>query len=77
MADELTEEKIADLKELFDVFDQNKDGKIQSGELSAALRSLGHDPTEALLKTMMNVYDTDRNGVITFPEFIVMVTTKL
>jgi len=54
MADQLTEEQIAEFREAFALFDKDGDGTILSHELSTVMRSLGQNPTEAELQDMIN-----------------------
>ena len=50
MADQLTEEQIAEFKEAFSLFDKDGDGTITTKELGTVMRSLGQNPTEAELQ---------------------------
>ena len=50
MADQLTEEQIAEFKEAFSLFDKDGDGCITTKELGTVMRSLGQNPTEAELQ---------------------------
>jgi len=52
MADQLTEEQIAEFKEAFSLFDKDGDGTITTKELGTVMRSLGQNPTEAELQAM-------------------------
>ena len=54
MADQLTEEQIAEFKEAFSLFDKDGDGTITTKELGTVMRSLGQNPTEAELQDMIN-----------------------
>ena len=45
MADNLTEEQIAEFKEAFSLFDKDGDGTITTKELGTVMRSLGQNPT--------------------------------
>ena len=54
MADQLTEEQIAEFKEAFSLFDKDGDGTITTKELGTVMRSLGQNPTEAELADMIN-----------------------
>ena len=47
MADQLTEEQIAEFKKAFSLFDKDGDGTITTKELGTVMRSLGQNPTEA------------------------------
>ncbi|XP_031646296.1 calmodulin-alpha-like [Oncorhynchus kisutch] len=70
MADQLTEEQIAEFKEAFSLFDKDGDGTITTKEL-------GQNPTEAELQDMINEVDADGNGTIDFPEFLTMMARKM
>ena len=76
MADQLTEEQIAEFKEAFSLFDKDGDGTITTKELGTVMRSLGQNPTEAELADMINEVDPDGNGTIDFPEFLTMMARK-
>ncbi|KAG3271868.1 CALM2-like [Ictidomys tridecemlineatus] len=57
IADQLTEEQIAEFKEAFPLFDIDRDGTITTKELGTIMRSLGQNPTEAELQDMINEVD--------------------
>merc|ERR1712224_329284 len=77
MADQLTEEQIAEFKEAFSLFDKDGDGTITTKELGTVMRSLGQNPTEAELQDMVNEVDADGNGSIDFPEFLSLQARKM
>ncbi|XP_074062985.1 calmodulin-alpha-like [Macrotis lagotis] len=77
MADQLTEEQIAEFKEAFSLFDKDGDGTITTKELGNIMRSLGRNPTEAELQDMINEVDADGNGTTDFPEFLTMMARKM
>merc|ERR1719201_1952535 len=77
MADQLTEEQIAEFKEAFSLFDKDGDGTITTKELGTVMRSLGQNPTEAELQDMINEVDADGNGTIDFPEFVSLMARKM
>eukprot|EP00004_Rigifila_ramosa_P025521 TRINITY_DN7653_c0_g1_i1.p1 TRINITY_DN7653_c0_g1~~TRINITY_DN7653_c0_g1_i1.p1 ORF type:complete len:176 (+),score=59.80 TRINITY_DN7653_c0_g1_i1:78-530(+) len=77
MADQLSEEQIAEFKEAFSLFDNDGDGTITTKELGTVMRSLGQNPTETELQDMVNEVDTDTNGSIDFPEFLAMMARKM
>ena len=59
MAENLSEEKIAEFRAAFELFDKDRDGKITTKELGTVMRSLGQNPTEAELQDMINEVDAD------------------
>lgn len=65
----LTEEK---LKEAFNFFDKNGDGVISIDELREAFGAI---TSENVLNKMISEVDTDKDGAITFRDFINMMTT--
>ena len=69
MADQLTEEQIAEFKEAFSLFDKDGDGTITTKELGTVMRSLGNNPTDGELQDMINEVDADGNGTLEFDEF--------
>ena len=77
MAEQLTEEQIAEFKEAFSLFDKDGDGSITTKELGTVMRSLGQNPTEAELLDMINEVDADGNGTIDFPEFLSLMARKM
>lgn len=70
MGDNLTDDKIKEYKEAFEMFDRDKDGYINQKELGNILRSLGHDPSEQDLVDMMQDIDVNNNKCIDFNEFM-------
>ncbi|KAG8515958.1 Calmodulin-like protein 3 [Galemys pyrenaicus] len=77
MADQLTEEQLAEFKEAFSLFDKDGDGTITTQELGTVMRSLGQNPTEADLQNMVSEIDRDGNGTVDFPEFLGMMARKM
>ena len=53
------------------------DGAVTTFELGTVMRSQGQNPTEAVLKDIINEVYADGNGTIDFPEFLTMVVPKM
>jgi len=68
----LAEMGIEDLKEAFELFDKNHDGKIDGDELTAVLSSLGLEYSQVEVNEMIKNADTNENGVVEYDEFMVM-----
>ena len=64
MADQLTEEQIAEFKEAFSLFDKDGDGTITTKELGTVMRSLGQNPTEAELMVCMSPASLSRPSLL-------------
>lgn len=77
MADNLTEEQIAEFKEAFSLFDKEANGFVTTKEMGTVMRSLGQSPTEAELQDMINEVDPDGTGTIDFPEFLSLMARKM
>lgn len=57
MADKLSEEQVAELKQAFNEFDVDGGGTISTHELGWAMRAMGMNPTESeLLGNILQFY---------------------
>ena len=63
------------LLEAFRSFDLNHDGVITEAEVAAGLKQVGGCSAEDV-KTMLGLYDTNRDGVIDWEEFLAMMHAK-
>ncbi|XP_062151183.1 probable calcium-binding protein CML46 [Alnus glutinosa] len=66
------EPSLEEVKEAFDVFDDNRDGFIDAGELQRVLCILGLKEGKQLenCKKMIRTFDENRDGRIDFKEFV-------
>lgn len=51
----------SDMKQAFDLFDKNHDGRISSDELGRVLRTLGHNYSQEEVADMIKTADTNGN----------------
>ena len=69
--EEEEEVSLEEVREAFDLFDENKDGFIDAEEVQKVLCELGFmEASEAECKAMIRTYDKDKDGRINFKEFV-------
>ena len=76
----LSSEEVDEIKQAFDLFDTNGTGKIDPKELKAAMQSLGFDSKNPKIYQLIADLDTpesERNGGITFDDFVDAINDKL
>lgn len=66
----LTEEKIAELKASFAVFDADNDGRISSAELRRVAEAFGEGLSQGAVEDIVAAVDRDGDGQISFDEFL-------
>jgi len=74
---QLSEEQLKEFKEAFSLFDAKGNGSISEQDLGVVMRSLGQNPTEKEIESMIQEVDADGNGEIDFAEFVQMMKTQL
>ncbi|WOL05957.1 hypothetical protein Cni_G14688 [Canna indica] len=70
IAENLSEEDIKGLQQMFKNMDTDNSGTITFEELKTGLRRLGSKLTEAEIKQLMDAADVDKSGSIDYIEFI-------
>ncbi|KAL2895315.1 Calcium-dependent protein kinase 29 [Bienertia sinuspersici] len=70
MAENLSDEEIKGLKEMFNNMDSDRSGTITLEELKHGLARLGSRLTESEIKQLMEAADVDKSGTIDYMEFI-------
>jgi calmodulin len=55
--DMLNEVQIAEIREVFTLFDKNSDGYVNTTDLGTIVRGLNHNPTESEIAEMMKDVD--------------------
>ncbi|KAA8528082.1 hypothetical protein F0562_035049 [Nyssa sinensis] len=70
VAEHLSVEEVAGIKEAFDMMDTSKRGKINLEELRNGLQKLGQQISDADLQILMEAADVDGNGTLNYGEFI-------
>ncbi|KAK6131315.1 hypothetical protein DH2020_034944 [Rehmannia glutinosa] len=70
IAENLSEEEIKGLRQMFNNMDTDSSGTITYDELRTGLSKLGSKLSEAEIKQLMEAADVDKNGTIDYIEFI-------
>lgn len=71
----LTEDEVNEIKNAFDLFDNDGSGTIAPAEVSAALASLGTDHSAAFFRLLEGI--DELGAEITFDQFLAHVTDRL
>jgi len=69
-ASTLTPEQVKDFKDVFVHFDKDRDGQLTKLDFKACCASLGEDIPDETLNEVFNGYDQNKDGKISFDEFI-------
>ncbi|XP_040994165.1 calcium-dependent protein kinase 1-like [Juglans microcarpa x Juglans regia] len=70
IAESLSEEEIAGLKEMFKMIDADNSGQITFEELKAGMKRVGANLKESEIYDLMQAADIDNSGTIDYGEFI-------
>jgi calmodulin len=73
----LTTQQIKEYKDLFNLFDKDKDSKINRNDLETVMKELGMNPSSTQIREMMSECDPSNTGAISFSDFISVLGTKL
>ena len=65
------------IKEVWQVFDQDGSGSIERDELELVLNKLGLKPSEAEMQELIEEIDKDGDGTIDYSEFLRLMASKL
>ena len=67
---DIPEEKIAEYKEAFDMFDKNKKGTISAADITKIMKNFGYPISRKEVEGMVAEMDTSGNGELDFEEFV-------
>ncbi|XP_020218830.1 calcium-dependent protein kinase 32 [Cajanus cajan] len=70
IAEHLSIEEVAGIKEGFEVMDTENNGKINIDELRVGLHKLGHQIPDEDVKILMEAGDVDKDGYLDYGEFV-------
>ena len=69
---DIPEEKIAEYKEAFDMFDKNKKGTISAPDITKIMKNFGYPISREEVEGMIAEIDTSGNGELDFEEFVTL-----
>ncbi|XVF75804.1 hypothetical protein PTKIN_Ptkin13bG0216400 [Pterospermum kingtungense] len=70
IAEHLSVDEVAGIKEGFELMDTGNRGKVNIDELRVGLHKLGHNIPDAELQILMEAGDVDRDGYLDYGEFV-------
>lgn len=70
IADQMTEEEVQGLQEVFKIIDADGSGSITLDELRTGLQQIGTNLSETEVRSLLEATDIDGNGLIDYPEFV-------
>jgi len=73
----LSDEELAEFREIFNLVDLDKGGTISKSELKQLMNTLGLKPSQEELNAMVDEIDEDGNGEIDFDEFVTVMSRKV
>ncbi|KAJ3868185.1 Ca2+-binding EF-hand superfamily protein [Lentinula novae-zelandiae] len=74
---ELTDEQKQEIKEAFELFDTDKDGRIDYHELKVAMRALGFDMKKAEVLKILRDHDKTGHGFMDFEDFAKIMSDRI
>ena len=69
---DIPEEKIAEYKEAFDMFDKNKKGTISANDITKIMKNFGYPISRKEVEGMVAEMDTSGSGELDFEEFVTL-----
>ena len=73
----LTEEQKQEIKEAFELFDTEGQGKIDAKELKVAMSAMGFQPKKEEIRQILAEYDRESSGTIEYRDFLDLMTIKM
>ena len=73
----MTEDLLADYREIFYVFDENGDGAISPSEITKVMNFLGENPSTSQVSQLIAEVDHNDDGEVDFNEFVCLMVKHL
>lgn len=72
-----SEDRLAEMREVFSLFDADGNGSLDTKELGAVMRNIGLCPSDFELRAMIAEVDADGTGAIEWQEFLHLMSRKV
>ena len=69
---DIPEDKVAEYKESFEMFDRNKKGKITINDITKIMKNFGYPLSKDEAKKMVSSVDSSGDGEVDFEEFVML-----
>ena len=76
MIDNLSQDKIKEYKNVFNLYDSNKDGIVNSDELENILKSININVSDEEIKEIIEELGLEGNGEVNFEDFVSIVNRR-
>jgi len=77
MADKVGQTRLKELVRKYRLFDSDGSGFINAAELGDVLRAVGLNPIESRVQELLDEYDADKSGTLSFSEFVTLWSDEL
>ena len=74
---DIPEEKIAEYKEAFDMFDKNKKGTISAADITKIMKNFGYPISKKEVEEMIAEINTSGTGELDFEEFVTLMQKQI
>ena len=74
---DVPEEKVAEYKEAFDMFDRNKKGTVSIGDLTKIMKNFGYPMSKEEARSMISHVDASGDGEVDFEEFVMLMEKQV
>ena len=74
---DVPEEKLAEYKEAFDMFDKKNKGTITIGDITKIMRNFGYPLSKEEARSMISNVDASGDGEVDFEEFVMLMEKQI
>ena len=74
---DIPEDKVAEYKEAFDMFDRNKTGTLSIGDITKIMKNFGYPMTKEEARGMISNVEASGDGEVDFEEFVMLMEKQV